>query len=246
MVARSRTRPLTLTSSTCSRTRSQPRSLLSIARLNKARLRARRSTWSRTRIDHTSLGFRGRFCPIRRPLFQGSRRGTDGRLLSSMIVSSEPTAPSRLRSGEDRRGILSPVVGWLWKPTRGSRPPEGPHRSDRTLPVADGDHDCPPPLQTLSGRGSLRSLLTAASWCRSFGDDAAHEEGLKLACLALASRAGEVSDRPPAAAQPEQRELVFMPAITKPSCTGRRPCRRALTDRVVDVTPTLDRFDVSI
>src|ERR1700747_954675 len=55
MVARSRTRPPTLTSSTCSRTRSQPRSLLSIARLNKARLRARRSTWSRTRIDHTSL-----------------------------------------------------------------------------------------------------------------------------------------------------------------------------------------------
>ena len=34
MVARSRTRPPTLTSSTCSRTRSQPRSLLSIARLN--------------------------------------------------------------------------------------------------------------------------------------------------------------------------------------------------------------------
>src|SRR5215469_7255002 len=44
MVVRSRTRPPTLTSSTCSRTRSQPRSLLSIARLNKDRLRARRST----------------------------------------------------------------------------------------------------------------------------------------------------------------------------------------------------------
>src|SRR5215472_12627374 len=120
MVARSRTRPPTLTSSTCSRTRSQPRSLLSIARLNKARLRARRSTWSRTRIDHTSLGFRGRFCPIRRPLFQGSRRGTDGRLLFSMIVSSEPTAPSRLRSDQGRQGILSPVVGLLLKPTRSS------------------------------------------------------------------------------------------------------------------------------
>src|SRR5438105_9389612 len=111
MVARSRTRPPTLTSSTCSRTRSQPRSLLSIARLNKARFRARRSTWSRTRIDHTSLGFRGRFCRIRRPLFQGSRRGTDGWLLSSMIASSEPTAPSRLRSDEDRRGNLSPAAG---------------------------------------------------------------------------------------------------------------------------------------
>src|SRR5690242_18398842 len=102
MVARSRTRPPTLTSSTCSRTRSQPRSLLSIARLNKARLRARRSTWSRTRIDHTSLGFRGRFCPIRRPLFQGSRRGTDGRLLSSMMVSSEPTARPQDSHGDGR------------------------------------------------------------------------------------------------------------------------------------------------
>src|SRR5215472_2990850 len=71
MVARSRTRPPTLTSSTCSRTRSQPRSLLSIARLNKARLRARRSTWSRTRIDHTSLCFRGRLLPNEAPFVPG-------------------------------------------------------------------------------------------------------------------------------------------------------------------------------
>src|SRR6516162_9080134 len=37
-----------------------------------------------------------------------------------------------------------------------------------------------------------------------------------------------------------------MPAFAKPSCTGRRPCCRALTDRVVDVTPTLDGFDVAV
>src|SRR6266481_5197675 len=95
---------------------------------------------------------RGRFCPIRRPLFQGSRRGTDGRLLSSMIVSSKPTAPSRLRSAEGRRGILS----------RGGRKTRpwfiGRQRVHviriGTLSVRDRDHDCPPPRQALSGRGS--------------------------------------------------------------------------------------------
>jgi hypothetical protein len=130
----------------------QPRSLLSIARLNKARLRARRSTWSRTRIDHTSLGFRGRFCPIRRPLFQGSRCGTDGGLLSSMIVSSKPTAPSRLRSAEGRPGILS-LGGRKTRPWFIGRQRVHAIRIG-TLPVADRDHDCPPPRQAVSGRGS--------------------------------------------------------------------------------------------
>ena len=62
-----------------------------------------------------------------------------------------------------------------------------------TLTVADRDHDCPPPLQTLSGRGSLRSALIAASWCRSSAMVPPHEGGLKLACLVPASRADEVS-----------------------------------------------------
>jgi hypothetical protein len=48
-------------------------SLLSIARLNNARSRARSSISSRARIDHTSFGLRGRFCPISCPLFQGTR-----------------------------------------------------------------------------------------------------------------------------------------------------------------------------
>ncbi len=46
MVARSRTWPPTQTSLTRNRTRSQPRSLLSMARLNSARSRQRRSSWS--------------------------------------------------------------------------------------------------------------------------------------------------------------------------------------------------------
>src|SRR5215472_9747105 len=162
MVVRSRTRPPTLTSSTCSLTRSQPRSLLSIARLNKARLRARRSTWSRTRIDHTSLGLRGRFCPIRRPLFQGSRRGADGWLLSSMIVSSEPTAPSRLRSdrGPARHSIPGGRLVIETYPKFIGRQRVHAIRIG-TLPVANRDHDCPPPLQTLCGRDSLRPALAS-------------------------------------------------------------------------------------
>lgn len=42
---------------------------------------------------------------------QGSRRAADDWFLSSMIVSSEPTTPSRLRSGNDRRGILIAMAG---------------------------------------------------------------------------------------------------------------------------------------
>jgi len=42
-----------------------------------------------------------------------------------MIVSSEPTAPSRLRSDQGRRGILSPVAGLLLKPTRSSSAANG-------------------------------------------------------------------------------------------------------------------------
>src|SRR5262249_28577798 len=118
--------------------------------------------------DHTSLGFRGRFCPIRRPLFQGSRRGTDDWLLSSMIVSSEPTAPSRLRSDEGRQGILSPVVGLLLKATHSSSAASGstPYGSGPSLWLTV-IMTVRRPYKPLGGRGSLRSALIAASWCRS-------------------------------------------------------------------------------
>jgi hypothetical protein len=100
-VARSRIWPPTHTSLTRSRTRSQPLSLLSMARLNKARSRLRCSSWSRTRIAHTSFGLRGRFWSTRRPLFHGVRakRGS-GWLPVSMIVSSK-TSPV-LRSAGPR------------------------------------------------------------------------------------------------------------------------------------------------
>src|SRR5712692_1232627 len=45
-------------------TTSQPRSLLSIARLNMARSRARPSIWSFVRIDQTCLGRNGGFAPV--------------------------------------------------------------------------------------------------------------------------------------------------------------------------------------
>ena len=86
MLVRSRT-AAAQTSSICNRTRSHPLSLLSMARLNKARSGARCWSWSRTRIAQTSFGFRGRFCPVRRPLFQGT---------FCMIASIEPTAPPQL------------------------------------------------------------------------------------------------------------------------------------------------------
>src|ERR1700759_237890 len=59
-------------SSTFSATTSQPRSLLSIARLNRARSRSRPSTWSFVRMDRTSLGRSGGFAPTIFPLFHGT------------------------------------------------------------------------------------------------------------------------------------------------------------------------------
>src|SRR5882672_10441670 len=56
-------------------TTSQPRSLLSIARLNIARSRARPSIWSFVRIDQTCLGRSGGFAPVSFPLFHGTRLG---------------------------------------------------------------------------------------------------------------------------------------------------------------------------
>jgi hypothetical protein len=86
-----------------------------------------------------------------------------------MIVSSEPTAPSRLRSGEDRRGIYP-----RWPETRPWFIGRQRVHAIRigTLPVADRHHDCLPPLQTLQSRlvalGADRRKLVP-----KFSDDAA-------------------------------------------------------------------------
>jgi len=66
-------------SSSRSLTRSQARSLLSIARLKIARSRIDRAISRRTRIDHTCLGSRGFFWPTSNPLFQGRWHRSTGR-----------------------------------------------------------------------------------------------------------------------------------------------------------------------
>src|SRR5450631_1376352 len=87
-VARSAVYPPAATSSTLIATTSQPRSLLSIARLNIARSRTRPSIWSFVRIDQTCLGRSGGFAPVSLPLFQGVRVGLFNRQasLSDMVV----------------------------------------------------------------------------------------------------------------------------------------------------------------
>src|ERR1700739_2553439 len=72
---------------TLTATTSQPRSLLSIAKLNRARSRMRRSSSKRVLIDQTCFGCSGGLAPISLPLFQGVRLLTGEQFsLSDMIV----------------------------------------------------------------------------------------------------------------------------------------------------------------
>src|SRR5262249_21169547 len=65
--------PLGATSSTLRAKTSQPRSLLSMARLNIAKSRVRPSTCSLVRIDQTCFGRSGGFAPVSLPLVQDRR-----------------------------------------------------------------------------------------------------------------------------------------------------------------------------
>jgi hypothetical protein len=69
----SRTEPPATRSTTLKRTRSQLRSLPSIARLNNARFRQLSASSSRARMAQTCLGTRGPFWPMSCPLFHGRR-----------------------------------------------------------------------------------------------------------------------------------------------------------------------------
>ncbi len=73
MDARSRTLSSLRRSTTLRVTKSQPRSLLSIARLKRARSRRLPASSRRARMAQTCLGSNGRFYPTRRPLFQALR-----------------------------------------------------------------------------------------------------------------------------------------------------------------------------
>jgi hypothetical protein len=84
--ARSTANPLGVKSSTRSATTSQPRSLLSIARVNIAESRVRPSICNRVRIDQTCFGRSGGFWPMSFPLFQGSRRGVEDIVCASVSM----------------------------------------------------------------------------------------------------------------------------------------------------------------
>ena len=93
IVARCRTLVPEQTSSNRSLTRSQARSLLSIARLKIARSRLDRAISRRTRMDQTCFGSRGFFWPMSNPLFQGRWSLPAGR--TSMGTPPPPSPPRR-------------------------------------------------------------------------------------------------------------------------------------------------------
>src|SRR3984893_17212553 len=88
-------------------TTSQPRSLLSIARLNMARSRMRPSIWSLVRIDQTCFGRSGGFAPVGLPLFHGTR------LWDSGAHSTDPAWSYSSVTGEESMchwlGIVDPT-----------------------------------------------------------------------------------------------------------------------------------------
>src|SRR5476651_1800304 len=93
-------------------TTSQPRSLLSTARLNRARSRTRPSICSLVRIAQTCFGRSGGFAPVSLPLFQGTRLGDIEAAITSSCISILLGDKHREEwaSGQDI-GIRSPFGG---------------------------------------------------------------------------------------------------------------------------------------
>jgi hypothetical protein len=109
IVARCRTLVPEQTSSNRSLTKSQARSLLSIARLKIARSRLDRAISSRTRMDQTCFGSRGFFWPMSNPLFQGRCPRSTGH---TGIGGPPPSRPPRRSIAT---GSFIPKTGHCWR-----------------------------------------------------------------------------------------------------------------------------------
>jgi hypothetical protein len=99
-----------VTSRTRRPTRSPPRSLLSIARLNMARPRTACSFWRWMPIAQMSLGLSGAFCPTNFPLFHASRCGCSRvSMIGSLLLIGVRFLNSQRRTGtgRDAEGVLS-------------------------------------------------------------------------------------------------------------------------------------------
>src|SRR5665811_1885705 len=94
-------------------TTSQPRNLLSMARLNSARSRVRCSIWSLVRIAQTCFCRSGGLAPVSFPLFQGIRLGA-GR---SKLVLSCMVALLGYRGGPACLGTLGVGILFVIGPT---------------------------------------------------------------------------------------------------------------------------------
>ncbi len=110
--ARSLICPDAMTSTTFIFTRSQPRSLLSMARLKRARSRWFSASSSRTLIAQTCLGLSGLFWPTIRPLFQAGRSarmaGKFGPLPGRAMLRNDetplrPASRALFRAGQNPR-----------------------------------------------------------------------------------------------------------------------------------------------
>ena len=112
-VARAGAYPFGATSSTFMPTKSQPRSLLSTARLNIAKSRIRPSICSLVRMDQTCLASSGGLAPISFPLFHGVRSNA-GRSSCDHAPwsSSDPKWRSGAKSSERRISSAATSTRW--------------------------------------------------------------------------------------------------------------------------------------
>jgi hypothetical protein len=154
IVARCRTLTPEQISSNRSLTRSQARSLLSIARLKIARSRLDRAISRRTRMDQTCFGSRGFFWPMSNPWFQGRWPGLIGR--TGMERPPPPAHRVALSRAYDLYRLSSPALSRKY--SRPTAYAQSGHLTKQRCPKVP-DSDIASDLG-LSSRQATRSLFT--------------------------------------------------------------------------------------
>jgi hypothetical protein len=180
IVARCRTFTPEQMSSIRSLTRSQARSLLSIARLNIARSCLDRAISRRTRMDQTCFGSRGFFWPMSNPLFQARWP-----LLIERTGMRDPPPPRPPRRSNPS---VSLYADWpVWSPREYSRPAaSGAKRSFIHIQIIEHE---------FCKNFHIAPMISTPSWHSLLMDRSDHADNARLTDHASALDKPSVSKR---------------------------------------------------